>query len=278
MKFAFSSNAFRNHSLKDASCAISAAGYTGIEIMCDTPHAYPANLTAADIQTMRDDLVAKRLDIANLNAFMLCAIDDFHHPSWIEDDKDYRELRIKHTLECIDLAVHLGSRSISTEPGGPLNGISRKHALELFIEGLSRVLPYAQENDIMILIEPEPGLLIQNSEEFISLMKRLSHPCVGLNLDIGHVFCVGEDPVEKIIQLKDYIHHFHLEDIPETREHKHLLLGEGAIDIPKVLETIDSIGYNGYVTIELYPYLQSAHEAARKAIEYIQDICGYGKA
>ncbi|MDY6844596.1 MAG: sugar phosphate isomerase/epimerase family protein [Thermodesulfobacteriota bacterium] len=276
MKYSFSSNAFRQYSLAETVCTLSATGYAGIEIMCDTPHAYPPDLSVSDIRTIKEDLARSGLTISNLNAFMLCAIENFHHPSWIEEDKDYRELRIQYTLACIDLAAKLGVRTISTEPGGPVHGMSRDTALDLFMDGLSRVVPRALENGVYILIEPEPGLLIETSHEFLSFIKQFGHQGIGLNFDIGHFYCVGEDPAVKIVELKDYIFHFHLEDIPKSRKHQHVLLGEGGIDIPKVLETIEMIGYQGFVTVELYPYLDSAPEIARKAHDYLRNICRYG--
>ena len=276
MKFAFSSNAFRKYSLSEAAIAISDAGYMGIEIMCDRPHAYPEDLSDSDIKSIKSNLDKKGLTISNLNAFMLCAIGDFHHPSWIEQDKEYRELRIQYTLDCIDMAEKFGVKTISTEPGGPVNGVSREIALEMFMEGLSRVVPYASEKGVKILIEPEPDLLIQNSEEFISFMNEFTYPEIGLNFDIGHFFCAGEDPAEKILELKEHIFHFHLEDIPETREHKHILPGDGSIDIPGVLKAIETIGYKGFVTVELYPYLDSAPETAQKAIKYLNGLLDHG--
>ena len=114
MNLSFSTNAFRKYPLKEAVDAIAAAGYSGIEIMCDVPHAYPRDLSDADIEDINRYIHSKRLTVSNLNAFMLCAIKDFHHPSWIEEDKDFRNLRIQHSIECIDLASKLGVKSIST--------------------------------------------------------------------------------------------------------------------------------------------------------------------
>ena len=41
MKLAFSSNAYRNYSIEECINSIHLAGYDAIEIMCDTPHAFP---------------------------------------------------------------------------------------------------------------------------------------------------------------------------------------------------------------------------------------------
>ena len=39
------------------------------------------------------------------------------------------------------------------------------------------------------------------------------------------------------------------------------MLGEGAIDIQGILETIESTGFSGFVTVELYTYSENAEEA-----------------
>lgn len=275
MKFAFSTNAFRKFSFADAAQMISNAGYRGIEIMCDTPHAYPDDLSGADIQNIKETLKKNRLEIANLNAFMMCAVKDFHHPSWIEKDKDFRQIRINHTRDCIDLAAKLGARTISTEPGGPLCGMDPDTAIQIFAQGLEQVLPHARKNGVLVLIEPEPDLLIQTSDDFLDFLTAFNHPNLGLNFDIGHFYCMGEDPVETIVKLKDHTRHYHLEDIPENREHRHILPGEGGIDLSGVLDTIDSTGYTGFVTVELYPYLDDPGRAASQARTYITETCGH---
>lgn len=275
MKFSFSSNAFRSYSLAETMRVLGEAGYAGIEIMCDVPHAYPPHLSGADRDRIKHDLAEASLEIANLNAFMLCAIKDFHHPSWIEPDEEYRQLRVRYTLDCIDLAADLGCSTISTEPGGPLDGMTYSRAMDLFVDGLKAVIPKATAKGIRILVEPEPGLLVENSRQFLSLMDRLGTDVVGLNFDIGHFFCVGEDPIEKIKELRDYIFHFHLEDIPRDRRHEHTMLGRGALEIPEILRSIEDIRYDGYVTVELYPYQDSAESIALQSLEYLKKVCGY---
>ena len=42
MKLAFSSNAFRAHSIEETIGILAGIGYDGVELMCDAPHAWPA--------------------------------------------------------------------------------------------------------------------------------------------------------------------------------------------------------------------------------------------
>jgi sugar phosphate isomerase/epimerase len=247
-------------------------GYKGIEILADIPHAYPPDLKSKDVAKIRAALVSHGLAVSNLNAFMLHAIEDTYHPSWIEQDASKRVQRIDYTLQCIDLAAQLGIDILSTEPGGPLLGIEQQKGLNLFKEGLRAVHGKAKDKGIKILIEPEPGLLIENSVQVRSLFKDLDPEVFGLNFDIGHFFCVGEDPSACIREMKDIIYHFHLEDIAATREHHHLLPGKGAIDFSNVLEAIKDIEYDGFITVELYPYEDQPIEAARQALSYLQAV------
>jgi sugar phosphate isomerase/epimerase len=103
-------------------------------------------------------------------------------------------------------------------------------------------------------------------------MKHLDSPAVGLNFDIGHFYCVGDEPAPTVHRLAPYIRHFHLEDIAATRVHHHLVPGEGAIDFAATLNAIHAINYDGWVTIELYPYVDDPDAAARTAFERVTRI------
>ena len=271
MKFSFSTNAYRNFSIEDSIKSIASAGYNSIELMCDEPHAFPP-LSPDKIQSIKKTLAENQMTISNLNGFMMCAIEDFHHPSWIEKDKDYRQKRIDHTKNCLDLAKDLEATSVSTEPGGPPTGLPRKEELDIFEQGLNEVLPLAEKNKIKILIEPEPGLLIENSSQFLDFISRFNSKYIGLNFDVGHFFCVGEDPAELIIALKGYINHIHLEDIATSRVHQHLVPGTGAIDFSQIFIALSEINYDGYITVELYPYLENPSAAAQEAINFLNSV------
>jgi sugar phosphate isomerase/epimerase len=270
MKFAFSSNAFLDRTLDETISVLAEIGYDGIEIMADVPHAYPLHFTDEDIRRTRKLLARKRIQISNVNAFMHNADGDTYHPSWIERDPAERTRRIEYTLRCIDLAEKLGAPHISTEPGGPLEGISSEEGFSYFLEGLRAIENRARDKGIRVLIEPEPGLLIENSSEFLGIYGKLDPAVFGLNFDIGHFFCVGEDPSALVSRLKDCAPHFHLEDIDASRRHHHLMLGDGAIDIPGVLERIENTGFSGFVTVELYTYSEDAEGAARRAFQYLR--------
>ncbi len=272
MKFAFSSNAYTNFTLENSIIDIAKIGYQGIEIMCDYPHIFPLPLDENNISEIKNQLLINNLEISNLNSFTLFGIGDTYHPSWIEENKDYRKLRVQHTINSLKLAYQLGAKNISVEPGGPINDRkNREKYLEVFKEGINKVLPIAEEKKVKILLEPEPGLLLENSHDFIQFIKNFDSQFIGLNFDIGHFVCVDEDPSHLINELFDYIHHFHLADI-NNKIHNHLIPGLGSIDFKTIIKVIDKMGFNGYITVELYPYKDNPSYAASKSLQYLKDI------
>ena len=270
MQLAFSTNAYLRFSFAKAVHRLAEIGYAGVEIMADVPHAWPAYLLPEQKQAIRDALSRNQLAISNVNSFMMHAVDDprqrYWHPSWIEPDRHYREIRIQHTRRALTLARELGAKCITTEPGGPVEpGTSWSDALKLFVEMIKPVLDHAEREGVLLLVEPEPGLLIETSEQFEEFMGHVDSSAVGLNFDVGHVFCVGEDPPKSLKRLARYVRHVHLEDIAATRVHAHLVPGEGSIDFPATLRALDEIGYRGWVTVELYPYVDDPDAAATTA-------------
>src|SRR4051794_4953974 len=273
-RLAFSTNAYLNHSFPEAVTRLARIGYPAVEIMADVPHAWPAFLLDEQKQAIKGALSQNRLQISNINAFMMHAVNDprqrYWHPSWIEPDRHYRQIRIDHTKRALTLAKELGSPCITTEPGGPVEpGGSWSAALKLFVEMIKPVAAHAEKEGVLLLVEPEPGLLIETADQFLEFMQHIDSPAVGMNFDIGHAFCVNDDPATTIPRVARYIRHFHLEDIPATRVHQPLIPGEGAIDFAQALRAIRGIGYTGWITIELYPYVANPDEAARLALERV---------
>jgi sugar phosphate isomerase/epimerase len=274
MKLAFSSNAYLQFSIEESIRRISEIGYSGLEVLADVPHAWPAGLLRERRDAIREAIGRAGLEISNINAFMMNAVADprqpYWHPSWIEPDRHYRQIRIDHTKRALSLARDLGARCITTEPGGPVNpGQSWSAAAALFVEGLKPVVEHAENEGVLLLIEPEPGLLIERADQFLEVVGRLDSAAVGMNFDVGHSFCVSEEPADAIPKLRDHIRHFHLEDIAANRVHQHLIPGRGAIDFQATLQAIREIGYDGWLTVELYPYLEDPDGAAREAFEYL---------
>ena len=275
-RLAFSTNAFKKNTLDQAIDAIADIGFAGVELMADVPHAYPPAFDAAARKTVRQQLARRKLLVSNINAFTLFADGDTYHPTWIEQYPKLRQKRIDHTIACIELAAEFEAKTISLQPGGPLlgSGRSRDEASSHFAAGVERVLPTARKHSIMLAIEPEPGLLIESSVEYRAFKDEFfrDEPLVRMNCDIGHLFCVGEDPAAVIRAMPQDIVHVHLEDIGKNRVHQHLTPGKGAIDFAAIFDALDATDYEGWVTVELYPYETTAAGVAKAAWEHLKPM------
>jgi len=270
LKLAFSSNAYLDVPVEEAIARIAGFGYHGIELLADVPHAWPAGLLGVQKDSIRRSLTANGLAISNINAFMMNAIADprqpYWHPGWTDPDRHYRAIRREHTKRALRLAAELGAPAISTEPGGELQpGQTRAQASDIFYEEIIPVLDVAAAVGVTLLIEPEPGLLIETFGQYLEFAERVNHPALGLNFDIGHAYCVGEDPAEWVPRMKAHTRHYHFEDIAATRVHHHLVPGEGAIDFGGVFQAIATHTPELWVTVELYPYRDRPDDAARAA-------------
>jgi sugar phosphate isomerase/epimerase len=282
MKLAYSSNAYMRFSIDEAIRRVAALGYQGMELMFDTPHAWPEDVSCHDLGLIRRNLDDAGLAISNVNAFMMNKINDprqpYWYPSWIEPDEQYRQVRIDHTMRSLTNAAALGVRHISTEPGGPIKSEhQREEAMQLFVKMLAPVLKHADNLAVKLLIEPEPGLLIETTDQYLDLRRRIDSPALGLNLDIGHHYCVGESVPESIARLAPHIDHVHVEDIAATRVHEHLVPGDGAIDFNAVFDALKQAGYDGWMTVELYPFIENPDAAGRRAREHLMSICRFDR-
>jgi len=272
MIFGYSTNAFVKFSLDESLEKIAALGFRGVEIMGDRPHLYPPDFEAVDLARIKEILEKNDLIVTNLNSFTLFAVGDTYLPSWIEPEKERRDIRIQHTLDCLKVAKELECSNISIPPGGPLNNMSRKDAMALFHQGLEQVIPLAEELDVNILVEPEPDLLMENTKEFKLFIKDVRSKIVGLNFDIGHFFCAGENPSEAFEELFEYVGHVHLEDIAKSRVHHHLITGHGAIQFVEIFKAMAALKYQGHISLELYPYTDTPESAGRESLIYIRPV------
>jgi len=272
MVFGYSTNAYVKYPLIEAIDRIARLGFGGVEIICDEPHLYPPDYNENELKDLKRAIEKSRLRVTNLNAFTLFAVGDTYLPSWIEPDAERRDIRIRHTLDCLNLAKTLDCSNISVPPGGPLMNMSRDQAFALFYKGLEKVIPLAEELDIKVVIEPEPKLLMENTQEFLSFIKDVKSDAVGINFDVGHFFCAGEDPCIAFEKLCQWVGHVHLEDIGADRSHNHLIAGLGAIKFMDVFKTIKRLGYTGDISLELYPYVDIPDKAGKESLEFLKPI------
>ncbi|MFT3785682.1 MAG: sugar phosphate isomerase/epimerase [Tepidisphaeraceae bacterium] len=273
MPLAFSTNAFKQNTLIESIEAIGQVGYRAVELMADLHHAYPLTFSAERRRETKKRLADLGLAVSNVNAFTHFVAGDTYHPTWIEDDAKLVDVRVQHTIRSIELAQEFGAKTVSIQPGGPLIGrsISRNEAYERFATALARCVPTAQACGVTIAVEPEPGLLIERAGEYMEFKQRhfAAESTVRMNCDVGHLFCVGDDPADVIRRFPHDIAHVHLEDIGQNRVHQHLTPGRGVIDFGSIFAALEQSQFDGWTTVELYPFETSAKGVAASAMAHL---------
>jgi sugar phosphate isomerase/epimerase len=277
MKLAFSTNAFTRFGLIPAMQAIAESGFAGVEILADHPHAYPDAVDAPLIRAINTTLDKTGLAVSNINAN--CSFgywkdappEPYFEPSLISPNPRHRADRIALILKTLEFAREIGAENISITSGRCLAGMPPQRAAEQFAESIRPVLERADQLDLRVGIECEPGLFLEYATELHEWIGRLHHPRLGANLDIGHSQVLGESIPDAIGLLRGRIWNLHVEDIP-GRKHYHLIPGQGTLDWHALREALLAINYDRFLTVELYTHTDDPHSAARQSFDFLGQL------
>ena len=275
MKLAFSTNAFTRFSLTDAITGIKKAGFSGVEILADVPHAYPPDITPDLTASVVRALQLTGLAVSNMNCN--CSFGYWKHappepyfePSLISPNPAYRADRTAMILKTLQFAREIGAENISITSGRMLGGMPPSKAVGQFTESIRPILDRAEKLGINVGIECEPGLFLEYIAELREWIDRLDHPRFGANLDIGHSVVIGESISEVVSMLKGRIWNLHVEDLP-GRKHYHMIPGEGNLDWDSLKAALLAIQYDHYLTVELYTHTENPQEAAEKSFAFLK--------
>ncbi|REA02843.1 sugar phosphate isomerase/epimerase [Haloferax sp. Atlit-6N] len=279
VQLAFSTNAYTRFDLPEAIRRIADHGYDGVELLADVPHAFLADFDETDRERVLTALDETGLSVSNINANTTCGYYDdappsaFFDPTLISADEEDRRWRIEYTKAAIDFAALVDAPAACVASGSSLPGTPPSEAYEYLLESLDELTVYAEDVGVDLGIEFEPELLVECTEEVLTLIDDVGSDALGVNFDVGHSAVYGENPAESIRQCAGHITGIHLEDIEGGRrgKHYHLIPGEGDIDFAPVFGALDDIGYDGFATFELYTYPDEPDDAARRAREELAE-------
>lgn len=117
---------------------------------------------------------------------------------------------------------------------------------------LPQVEEKVKETDIMLAIHNHgPGDDVYPSPDNVYEKVKDLDKRIGLCIDIGHTFRIGQDPAAKARQYAERLYDVHLKDVDKRgAEGGTLELGRGIMDIPAFLRTLQEINYTGVVGLE----------------------------
>lgn len=274
MKLAFSTNAYTRFTLAEALRDVRAAGFPGVEILADVPHAYPGTMDDRLAGEVRGELDRLGLAVSNVNCN--CSFgywkdapgEPYFEPSLISPNPTHRADRTAMILKAMDFAKAVGARNLSITSGRMLGGMPPAKAEAQFGESMKPILEKAERVGIDVGIECEPGLYLEYVAELVEWIGRLGSARFGANLDIGHCQVIGESIPDVVRMLKGRIWNLHVEDIP-GRKHYHMIPGEGTTDWAALGGALAEVGYDRFATVELYTETADPQRAARKSFQFL---------
>jgi sugar phosphate isomerase/epimerase len=217
----------------------------------------PENMTAADRKELLNQLKDHGLVFSALCGDLGKGFGKPElNPVLIEKSK--RILDLAKDLECDIVTTHIGV--VPTDPSHPRYAIMQDACGEL--------ARYADSVEAHFAIEtgPETSAVLKN------FLDGLGSRGVSVNLDPANLVMVtGDDPVQAVYNLRDYIVHTHAKDgiklldrdpeiiyhvrdieevIVEGKAFEEVPLGKGGVPFPAYLAALEDIGFHGYLTIE----------------------------
>lgn len=232
-------------------------GYDGVEVCLEHPECRPDTLTAERCQELTRFCSGAGVEVASV--------------SYHADDEPW-EARCEKTIRAIEFVRGLGAEILiingpRVEPG------KRQEALGDLERLLDVLLTRAADLEVRVAVEPEPGLAVGSSEEMEQLLNRYRSSHLGVNLDVGHAFLTDEDVCATIRTLGPSIFHTHFEGMP-AGEHRHLLPGEGDLDLVAVCRALRRTDYQGYCTVDLFSIADDPAGWAQRALPPMRRIVG----
>lgn len=269
-KLAYNANGLRNMNVIQAIHEVARHNYDGIELSLHKSHLHPFTVTTEMLDWIKTALKEENLkgvDLATGAADLLT--DKEYEPSIITSDKKGREERIRCIRKSIEIAKYLGIKTVNISSGFKKDDISTRDALKNLIDGIKECIEVC--DDVILAIEPEPGMFIETTEDAIKLIEKVGSEKLKLNLDIGHVVCCEENYLEKIRKAMKYTAHVHIEDIKD-RVHYHLIPGDGDVDLKAVLAVLNEEKYEGFISVELYHHSDVYEKALADSYTYLRNL------
>ena len=192
------------------------------------------------------------------------------------DPENHAEVEMKLRTG-IDLAVQYGAPNVITFTGMQKAGISDAAARKNCLECWKRVIPYAEEKKVGIVLEHlnskddshpmkgHPGYWGDDLHQCADLVSAVGSAHFKLLFDVYHVQIMNGDLIRNIRRYSDIVGHYHTAGNPGRGE----LDDSQEINYPPVIRAIMETGYQGFVAQEFIPASKDPVASLQEAF----DVC-----
>jgi sugar phosphate isomerase/epimerase len=249
---------------------IAETGYQGVEL---APFTIARSVTDVPAERRREIAGLARsagIEVIGLH-WLLVGPEGLHitHP-----DPAVRQRTVDYLKELMRFCADVGGRVLvfgSPKQRNLLPGVSREQARAWLIEGFQEALPVAGQVGVTLCLEPLPPpdcTFIQTTAEAIDVIDAIRDPRLRLILDVKSM--AGEQqmtgvPIPDIIRrVAPYVAHVQANDANLGYP------GSGDIDFVPIFRALRDVGYDGFVSVEVFDFSPGPETIARKSIEYMR--------
>lgn len=217
IRLGYSTAGLTDMSILAAIVMVARTGYQAIELALHPQQFDPYDLTAEALTEVKKYLARARITPACIatGTYGFAATRP-HEPSLISLDLAGRKRRIDLIKRAIRIARELEVPFVSFG-----SGTLRAEHLQnpgiapdaLLMDGIRECLREIPADDqITLLIEPEPGMYIDTLEQALQLITNVGSPRFGLHVDICHAACSEPDYVRALAQIAGAARYLHVSD------------------------------------------------------------------
>jgi sugar phosphate isomerase/epimerase len=267
MRFAICNETFQDWPHERAFATARECGYTGIEI---APFTLAADAYAITPR-QRDEIrrLAERHHLAVVGLHWLLAKTEGYHLT--SPDAAVRRRTADYLGELARLCRDLGGRILvfgSPQQRNLLPGVERAKAMDYAAEVFRAAMPVIADCGVTLAVEPlgpAEGDFLNTAAEAMELIGRIDSPHCRLHLDCKAMSSEAAPVADVIRQFAPDMVHFHAND--PNRQGP----GFGDLDFVPIFEALLDVGYDGWVSVEVFDYTPGVERLARESIEYMRD-------
>lgn len=225
--------------------AVGAAGYAGIEISFHRDQFNPFDISDDYLDTVR-----LRLAAAGVQGACVATASHFfdplrpHEPSLLDPDLAGRKRRIDLVKRGIHVARRLGIPLVTFGSGFIRAEHIRNLSIDphtLLIDSIHQCLrDIRPDEDITLLIEPEPGMLIETIDDGLTLVEAIGSPHFRLHVDLCHAYCSEPDYLVALARAAPLTRYLHISD---TRQGYNLKIISDAAELSFDLDFASTLVY-----------------------------------
>ncbi len=252
-------------------------GVSGIEIT------YPCDVSEDNWDIIKPLLTECHLSIVSMGVELVCD-REWKDGSLSALNPERRAKSVNLVKKAMDFAVEAGVKTVCLWLGQDVFDYVFQNdyvkAYQNLIDSIRECAQHKPQINLGIeykVSEPKMSCMIKNAGMALAAAQATGCANVGITLDIGHAFNAGENPAEvaSILFAQNRLFHIHVNDNYRIADDD---MPVGTVHWPQYFELfywMNRLGYDGWYSLDLYPYRDDPDEACRASIDFINGAMKY---